>query len=105
MSGAAVPFKAWVRKAALRVINRAPIERIEKWKVVAGDMVIVNAGRSAGATGKVTKVLRAENRLIVEGANLVKRHVKPTQTTPGGVVAKESPMHVSNVNLVDPSSG
>ena len=100
-----MPFKAWVRKSALRVIREAPIDRVATWKVVAGDTVTVNAGRSAGFTGKVAKVLRSKNRVIVEGANLVKRHVKPTQTTLGGVVAKESPIHVSNVNLVDPSSG
>lgn len=109
MSGAAGagvrPFKAWSRKAALRVIKRAPVAPIAKWHIVAGDLVYVRSGRSAGKTGKVKEVLRKQNRVIVEGANLVKRHVRATTGTAGGVVALESPVHYSNVNLVDPTTG
>ncbi len=102
--GGIVPFKQWARKSALRVVARAPVARIAKWKVVTGDTVFVRAGRSAGVTGKVKAVLRASNRVLVEGANIVKRHVKPTAQSPGGVVGVESPVHYSKVNLVDPAS-
>lgn len=66
------PFKYWVRRAALRLVKRAPEPPIPKWHVVKGDMVEILSGRSAGKTGKVKKVLRRKNRLIVEGLNLVR---------------------------------
>ena len=76
-----------------------------KLKVKRGDSVVVVAGRSKGARGDVLKVLPAENRVIVQGVNLVKRHTRPTQVDPGGIVEKEAPIHVSNVALADPDSG
>ncbi len=66
-----------------------------------GDMVQVIAGKEKGKTGKVSRVLRTKNRLVVEGLNMVKRHTKPTQKNPqGGIVDKESPLHYSNVLIL-----
>ncbi|MEM8986958.1 MAG: 50S ribosomal protein L24 [Pseudomonadota bacterium] len=74
-------------------------------KIKKGDTVIVTAGRDKGAEGEVTKVIPAENRIVVGGVNLVKRHTRPTQTSGGGIVSKEAPLHVSNVALKDPKTG
>ena len=105
VSGGVRPFKAFSRKAGLRVIKRAPVAPIPKWHIVTGDTVAVLSGRGKGKTGVVRSVLRKENRVIVAGVNFVKRHVRPTERTAGGVVAVESPVHYSNVNLVDPTAG
>ena len=68
-----------------------------------GDQVRVISGKDKGAEGKVISVLREEQRVIVEGVNLVKRHVKSVQQTgtTGGIITAEAPIHVSNVMLVD----
>ncbi len=64
------------------------------------DEVVVISGKSKGQRGKVLRVLRDKDRVLVEKVNLVKRHQRPTQTNPtGGIVTKEAPIHVSNVNL------
>ncbi len=105
MSAVVKPFKDWTKKAALRLIREPALKPIERWSIRTGDQVYIRSGRSAGVTGKVKEVLRAENRVLVENANLVKRHVRATATTPGGVLAKESPVHYSNVSLVDPQTG
>lgn len=108
MSGSAAfgrPFKSWVRRAALRVTRRAPLAPIPKWHILPGDQVQILSGRSAGKTGKVKSVLRRKNRVVVEGLNLVKRHVRPRPNAPGGVIARESPLHYSNVALLDPPTG
>ncbi len=76
-----------------------------KLKIKKGDQVIVIAGRDKGARGEVLKVLPKENRAIVKGVNLVKRHQKATQTTEGGIISKEAPIHVSNLAHVDPKDG
>jgi len=71
-----------------------------KLKIKKGDQVKVIAGADKGKTGKVTKIMTKEMRVVVEGINLRKRHVKPTQKNPqGGIVAKEAPIHYSNVQL------
>lgn len=71
-----------------------------------GDNVIVIAGKDRGKTGKVVKVLPKKSRIVVEGLNKVKRHERPRrQGAKGQVVEVAMPMHVSNVMLVDPSSG
>ena len=69
-----------------------------------GDTVKVIAGKDKGAQGKVISVLREEDRVIVEGVNLVKRHTKSVRqtNTTGGIITREAPIHVSNVALVDP---
>lgn len=75
-----------------------------KFKVKKGDKVIVRTGRDKGKTGTVLKVLKGESALIVEGVNMVTKHVKPTQFSAGGLEQKESKIHVSNVALLDPKS-
>ena len=74
-------------------------------KIVRNDEVVVITGNHKGKTGKVRKVLRDSDRVIVEGVNVVKRHQKPSQLNPeGGIVEKEASLHVSNVALIDPES-
>jgi len=77
---------------------------MSKLKIKKGDNVIVIAGRDKGRTGEVLRVLPSEQRLIVQGVNLVKRHTKPRMGDPGGIVEKESTLHISNVAHVDPAS-
>ncbi len=70
------------------------------------DQVKVIGGDASGKTGKVLKVFRDKQRIIVEGVNIIKRHTRPSQKNPqGGVVQKESPIHVSNVMVVCPKCG
>ena len=73
-----------------------------KFKIRKGDSVVVRTGRDKGKRGDVLKVMPAENRVIVQGVNMVKRHTKPSQAGPGGIVEKEAPIHMSNVAHVDP---
>ena len=69
------------------------------------DMVAVTAGKDKGKQGKVLKVDVAAMKLTIEGINMIKRHVKPSQTNPqGGIVLKESPIHYSNVMLISPTT-
>ena len=77
----------------------------QKYKIKKGDQVIVTTGRDKGRRGEVMQVLREENRVLVQGCNMVKRHTSPTQTNPGGIINKEAPLHVSNVAHIDPDSG
>ena len=77
----------------------------QKYKIKKGDQVIVTTGRDKGRRGEVIQVLREENRVLVQGCNIVKRHTRPTQTNPGGIINKEAPLHVSNVAHIDPDSG
>ncbi len=70
------------------------------------DTVVVIAGKDKGRTGKVLKVLTKEDRVLVEGVNLIKRHTKPDVANPnGGVISKEASLHISNVALRDPKTG
>jgi large subunit ribosomal protein L24 len=73
-----------------------------KFKIKKGDKVIVLAGKDKGKSGEVLKVLRAENRVLVQGVNMVKRHTRPSMGNPGGIIEKEAPIHVSNVAHQDP---
>ena len=77
----------------------------EKFKIKKGDEVMVTTGRDKGRRGEVIEVRRTENRVLVQGCNIVKRHTRATQTNPGGIVNKEAPLHISNVSLIDPDSG
>ena len=70
-----------------------------------GDMVMVMAGADKGKQGNVMEVFHDKHRVIVEDVNIVKKHRKPTQSTPGGIVEIPAPIHVSNVMLIDPKSG
>ena len=82
------------------------MEKKAKLKIRKGDLVKVIAGDSKGTQGKVTEVIAATNRAIVEGANLVSKHTKPNAANPnGGIVKQEAAIHISNLMLVDPKSG
>ena len=74
-------------------------------KIKKGDKVVILAGRDKGKTGEVMKVIPAEDRMIVAGVNMVKRHTRATQADPGGIKEKEATIHKSNVALVDPKTG
>ncbi|MDR1694818.1 MAG: 50S ribosomal protein L24 [Lactobacillaceae bacterium] len=76
-----------------------------KLKIKKGDQVIVLSGEDKGKTGEVVRAMPKDNKVVVQGINLVKRHQKPSQTNPGGIITKEAPIHVSNVSLIDPKSG
>ena len=71
-------------------------------KLRKGDTVKVIAGSDKGKTGEIIQVLRKEDRVIVEGVNMVTKHIKPSQADPeGGIVTREAPIHVSNVAYYD----
>ena len=71
-------------------------------KIKKGDRVVVLAGRDKGRQGEVLRVFPKENRVVVQGLNLVKRHTRPSQSDPqGGIKTKEAPVHISNVAYVD----
>ena len=77
-----------------------------KLHIKKGDTVFVNAGESKGSTGRVLEVLIKKQRAIVEGVNMVSKHTKPNAKSPqGGIIKKEAPIHISNLNVVDPKSG
>lgn len=73
-----------------------------KWKLKKGDTVIVLTGRDKGKKGEILKVNRKDNRVLVQGVNLVKKHQKQTQNDEGGIITKEMEIHVSNVSFIDP---
>lgn len=72
-----------------------------KIKIKKGDQVIVIAGKSKGKAGRVLRVIGDKNRVLVEGVQMVKKHMKPTQTSKGGIVEQEATIHISNVMLLD----
>jgi large subunit ribosomal protein L24 len=74
-------------------------------KIKKGDRVIVTTGRDRGKKGDVIKVFPKEDRALVSGVNMVKRHQRQTQRQQGGITSKESPVHLSNLAHVDPKSG
>ena len=79
---------------------------MSKLHIKKGDIVFVNAGDDKGKTGRVMQVLVKANRAIVEGVNIVSKHTKPSAKNPqGGIEKKEAPIHISNLNVVDPQSG
>ena len=79
---------------------------MSKLHIKKGDTVYVNAGEDKGNTGRVLEVLVKKQRAIVEGINMVSKHTKPNAKNPqGGIVKKEAPIHISNLNVVDPKSG
>ena len=69
-----------------------------------GDKVVVISGKDKGKEGKITHVLRSENRVVVEGVNIVKKHVKGNGQTTGSINEVEAPIHASNVMIVDPKT-
>jgi large subunit ribosomal protein L24 len=85
-----------------------------KIKIKQGDNVRIIAGKDSGKTGTVQRVLPDEGRVVVEKVNMIKRHTKPRpaprrsgsqQVIPGGVIEREAPLHISNVQLVCPACG
>jgi large subunit ribosomal protein L24 len=74
-------------------------------KVKKGDRVVVLAGRDRGRTGEVLQVIPTEERALVRGVNLVKRHQRQTTNQEGGIIQKEAPIHLSNLALADPKDG
>src|SRR6185437_7962820 len=76
-----------------------------KFKIRKGDRVVVISGRDKGRAGEVLKVLREQNRLSVQGVNMVKRDTKQSPGQTGGIVAKEGSIHVSTVAIADPKGG
>jgi large subunit ribosomal protein L24 len=78
----------------------------KKLHVKKGDTVMVITGESKGQKGRVLEVIREKDRALVEGVNLVSKHTKPNAKSPqGGIIKKEAPIHISNLMLVDPTSG
>ena len=79
---------------------------MSKLHIKKGDTVYVNAGNDRGKTGRVLKVIADKNRAVVEGINMVSKATKPNAKNPqGGIVKMEAPIHISNLNAVDPKSG
>ncbi|WP_298611957.1 50S ribosomal protein L24 [uncultured Odoribacter sp.] len=76
-----------------------------KFHIKKGDLVYVNAGVDKGKQGKVLEMFPEQERAIVEGINMVSKHTKPNAKNPqGGIIKKEAPIHISNLNVVDPST-
>ena len=79
---------------------------MSKLHIKKGDTVYVNTGKDKGKTGKVIKVFVEEQRAIVEGLNIVSKNQKPNAKNPqGGIIKMEAPIHISNLNVVDPKTG
>ena len=74
-------------------------------KIRKGDKVVVLSGRDKGRTGEVVEVRPADNRALVRGVNMVKRHQRQTAQQEGGIISKELPVHLSNIALADPKDG
>ncbi|GJL95238.1 MAG: 50S ribosomal protein L24 [Hyphococcus sp.] len=74
-------------------------------KIKKGDKVIVLAGKDRGAEGEVVQVMPNDDRVLVRGVNMIKKHQRQTQTEQGGIISREAPIQVSNVALKDPSTG
>jgi large subunit ribosomal protein L24 len=78
---------------------------MKKFNIKKGDLVQVIAGSSKGVRGKVVRMVIKKDRAVVEGANIVSKHQKPSATNPnGGIVEMEAPIHISNLMLVDPKT-
>ena len=76
-----------------------------KLKIKKGDHVVVITGKDKGKKGEVLKVIPSENRAIVKGVAMIRRHQKQTATQDGGIIAKEAAIHISNLALEDPKDG
>jgi large subunit ribosomal protein L24 len=77
----------------------------EKFKIKRGDRVVVISGRDKGKTGEVLRVLRGDGRAVVQGVNMMMKHQRPTQTSPGGINELEAPIQISNLAIADPKDG
>ena len=74
-------------------------------KIKKGDNVVVLAGRDKGKRGEVLSVMPKENRALVRGINMVRRHQRQTQNQEGGIISKEGPIQISNLAIEDPKDG
>ena len=74
-------------------------------KIRKGDKVVVLTGKDKGRTGEVVQVMPKEDRAVVKGINLVKRHQRQTQTQEAGIITKEASIHLSNLAIADPKDG
>ena len=74
-------------------------------KIRKGDKVVMLAGRDKGRTGEVVQILREQDRALVRGVHIVKRHQRQTPAQEGGIISKEAPIHLSNLALADPRDG
>jgi large subunit ribosomal protein L24 len=74
-------------------------------KIRKGDKVVVLAGKDKGRTGEVVKVMPKDDKAVVRGVNLIRRHQKQTQSQEGGIITKEAPIHLSNIAIADPKDG
>ncbi len=76
-----------------------------KLKIRKGDHVVVIAGKDKDKNGEVLKVMPKENRVLVQGVNMVKRHQRQTPQQEGGIMTREAPVHISNIAMEDPKDG
>lgn len=74
-------------------------------KIKKGDRVVVLTGKDKGRSGDVLKIFPAENRAIIQGINMVKRHTRQAPGEEGGIISKEAPLHISNLAIADPKDG
>ncbi len=74
-------------------------------KIRKGDKVVILAGKDKGRTGTVTQVMPKEDKALVGGINMVKRHQRQSQTQEAGIINKEAPLHLSNLGIADPKDG
>ena len=74
----------------------------QSFQIKKDDRVTVLTGKDKGKTGKVLRVLSDKNRVVVEKVNMIKRHARPSQTNKGGIIEKEGPIHVSNLQVICP---
>ncbi len=74
-------------------------------KIKKGDIVIVTVGKDKGREGEVLEVRPSEDRVVVQGLNMIARHTRPSQNQAGGIIRREAPLHLSNVMLKDPKTG
>ena len=74
----------------------------QKMRMKKGDQVMVLTGKDRGRTGEVLRLIPKDNRALVQGINMVKRHTRPTQASAGGIIEKEASIQVSNLSQIDP---
>ena len=73
-------------------------------KLKTGDKVVVITGKNKGKEGLIKKILKADNKVVVEGVNMIKKHIKPTGGNAGSIEEMEAPIHASNVMIIDPKT-
>ena len=98
-------MKPLVYRKSRKAAKTQPRPERAKMRITRGDTVRVISGEFKGQEGTVLRVLRKENRVVVEGVNIVKRHKRPTPTDEGGIIQFAAPIHASNVMLLDPKTG